>query len=257
MSALHTEREQELFAARLLAKPEWTYPEALLWVLFRDGRTVAESLHYGSSGLLFDSASTVETAVRLMAEGPEAVELAPVAALNVALITGDVGALADFPKGRNEGPPWKISANEWQYLEFRQVRGFRGSGTVVDTRRWQPGLSDHFYINVRFVRADVMRAFEACAPAPRLARAPQPWDPNGRPPKQWVADPRVIAEAARRCGASDDNPAKRSEWTGALVAMWNEAEPDKQRAADTFRKDMDELDTWPATLVEGKRERKA
>jgi hypothetical protein len=201
----HTRRERELWVAKALAKPEWHLAEALVWVAYRDGSTLGEVLKYGESPLLADSADLIRATIELtVRDDPAAVEVAPWAALELALITGDAQVVADFPDGSNHSPR-PIEADDWQHTEFKELPPY-GKIALVDTRRWRgrhSGSRDGIMVAPRFVRRSVMISFPPRDTPPIQRSDAQAVRPNhpmdGMSLSRWVVHPETARVVETRC----------------------------------------------------------
>lgn len=155
-----TPREQELWVDRQRVLPEWTYPEALIWIAFRSVRDIGARLDFGRSPTTRDEPTLARETCRLIAREPGAVETEPAAALEVRLLSGEVKAFADFPDRSNGARRWLIRRDEWSRLTTRDDTGFPGPGTFVDPRDWRgPRSRSGVYVNVGFSVPDLLAAF--------------------------------------------------------------------------------------------------
>ena len=128
--------ERRLWVESLMLRGDWSYPEALAWIIFRDPEAVAFDLDYGTSTLYKDSVSFVEGVFNRRALEVESEDLNPAGALHNALLAGKVLAHGRY----HLGGIWKPHARDWQYLQFFNPYMSRGSDNVMDRRDYRGGL---------------------------------------------------------------------------------------------------------------------
>jgi len=197
------DRRLQLWIETYLAKPEWRLAEALAWIVFRDGRTAAEHLQYGESGLHTDHPDVVAAVMTLSATQLGAPETYPLDALQLELIKGRVQGLCDYVDGSNGTRAVHLDAAGWQYLKF-MPEGPDGLTFIRDERLPRSHPLGR-YVRVRFVRESVMQTFPSALQSQAAAtetttREPEPWRVRqGELQKQWITRPEVLDEAKRRC----------------------------------------------------------
>ncbi len=159
--------ERRLWVESLMLRADWSYPEALAWIIFRDPEAVAFELDYGTSRLYKDSVSFVEGVFNLRALEVESEDLRPARALHNALLAGKVLAHGRY----HGGGIWKPRARDWQYLEFFNPSLSRGSETVMDRRDYRGGLGGYATM-VMLDRESMVATFkpvEAATPKGKVA----------------------------------------------------------------------------------------
>jgi len=236
-SAAALTREQQLWVRKLMLKPEWVYPEVLLWIVHRDAEKVAGAINFGDSALLWESATTVATTCRLIAQGGDAEEEEPADALEVALLAGDVQAVGDWPD-RSNYSPIPLEAADWQYLKFFNNGRWQGSGNVIDSRRYPGPLG--LKVNVRFSRESVTSAFPPTL-APKPSAAPlKDVRPYNHPDRlTWAAREQRAVQGDKYRGATALGIA-RAFAVAELGSAATSAE--LEREADRIRKAIGPLD---------------
>ena len=234
-------REEELYAARLLALSDWGLPETLFWIMYRSPASMARALEFGRSEALTKPAPYLIEECRRLAQETPTVESEPAAALDIALLEGSVVAMAN-PSGLRSHLTRTLAREDWQHMSFREATVRNSPNVAIDRRDFRgPHMPGGVYPNLRFKAASVRGAFPVSEPTL------PPWAPRGRSILEWLRDPETEREARRRLGADKLIKAK---WARILAEMHNEAAPgEATKKADNIRRGLDESGGWPADLV--------
>jgi len=221
-------RAQELWVAKLMVRQEWTLPEALHWIIYRDGEQVGRALQFGASPLVTDRASVLIAACQLLG-AQVGTEAEPFEALELEIIQGAVVAVGDVQMWSAGRARRVLKPGQWESLCFYRDPYSRGDAASMAYRE----RSDTRYLTaLRFERVGLVAAFPA-----RSAAVSAAWNPGPQERlTEWCRSPRAEAGARERIKV-DGGAASEKAICRELLAMWREAarENGTARSIETIR----------------------
>lgn len=157
MSAPPLTRLQELWLVKWQARREWTLPEALFWVIYRDAQRAGRGMEFGSSPLLAERASVLIGACLLLGSEADSHEEEPFEALGAEVMLGNVVAVGDVSQWSAGRTRIEVRPDFWERLRFFRDRYSGREDSGLMSLRESP---DRLYLTgLRFEREGLLKAF--------------------------------------------------------------------------------------------------